>query len=62
MKNFLISTIITILETMIFVAIILGIVHLVAWVVSWGEQHPVLFLIITIPCLAKAIQNEINRI
>ena len=62
MKNFLISTIITILETIIFVAIILGIVHLVAWVVSWGEQHPVLFLIITIPCLAKAIQNEINRI
>lgn len=62
MKNFLISTIITILETIIFVAIILGIVHLVAWVVSWGEQHPVLFLIITIPCLAKAIHNEINRI
>jgi ABC-type bacteriocin/lantibiotic exporter with double-glycine peptidase domain len=62
MKDFITSTIITILETIIFVAIILGIMHLVAWIVSWGEQHPVLFLIITIPCLAKAMQNEINRI
>ena len=62
MKDFLTSTIIIILETIIFIAIILGMAHLIAWVVSWGEQHPVLFLIITIPCLAKAIRNEINRI
>lgn len=62
MINFITRLITIILETIIFIAIILGIMHLVAWVVSWGEQHPILFLIITIPCLAKAIQNEINRI
>ena len=62
MKDFLNSVIIVFLETIVFLAIILGIIQLVGYIISWAEQHIILFLILTVPCLIKAISNEINRI
>ena len=35
--------------------------HFVGWLVSWAEQHLVLFLIITIPTLALMIKQEIDK-
>lgn len=61
MGDIIVSFIVVILKTLLMLAIILGVMHFIGWLVSWTEQHFVLFLIITIPTLALMIKQEIDK-
>lgn len=61
MGDIIVSFIVVILKTLLMLAIILGVMHFIGWLVSWAEQHLVLFLIITIPTLALMIKQEIDK-
>ena len=61
MIDIITSILVVIIKTLIMLAIILGFMHFIGWIVSWAEQHTILFLIITLPTLAILTKQEIDK-